>query len=530
MANNITEVRLLNVPLENDYLHSIQFSSKTEQTNYFIGRTVYSESDFSYQRKDNIIRYPKQYDELSGCNYVMYKNAAYGSKWFYAFITDMDYISDGRTDIHIKTDVIQTWLFDYTIKSSFVEREHVNDDTVGKHTVPEGLETGEYICDNVITNSDLQKTSIVIGCTLDINNYTNQSGDWNLSKEFKPLYGGYYDGLYSGLSYFKITPSQLKTILKHIAYEGQEDAVHCLFMAPSEFLPDDTEGTYANSLHNTITPKQKSWDCGSVATSLDGYTPKNKKLLTSPFCYMFVDNGGGGSVEYQYEKFIGDNITFDIYSVLTPGMSIRAIPIGYNGISGNNCAEGINLSKYATCSWVSDAYTSWLTQSAVNVGLSTVGAIAAGVGSVALAPATGGGSLAIGASIVGGVAGVGSSVAAANERLSTPPQIHGNTNSGDVSTARGDVTFRCYKMSIKKEYAKIIDGYFSMYGYKVNSLKVPNKNHRENYWYTKLIDPNIVGPIPMNDLIEIKNCYSRGITFWKNPTNIRDYSVSNGIV
>ena len=35
--------------------------------------------------------------------------------------------------------------FDITFKQCFVEREHVNDDTFGKHTVPEGLEYGEYI-------------------------------------------------------------------------------------------------------------------------------------------------------------------------------------------------------------------------------------------------------------------------------------------------------------------------------------------------------------------------------------------------
>ena len=40
----------------------------------------------------------------------------------------------------------ETWAFDYDIKSSFVEREHTNNDTVGANTQPENLEKGEYIC------------------------------------------------------------------------------------------------------------------------------------------------------------------------------------------------------------------------------------------------------------------------------------------------------------------------------------------------------------------------------------------------
>ena len=148
MARNITEVHLLNVPLENDYKHTLYFSSLTAQTNYFLGRKVANVdvgSDFSYQRKDQIIRYPKDYDKLVGCNYVMYKNASYSNKWYYAFITKMEYINDGMTAITIETDVIQTWMFDYTVKKSFVEREHCKEDKIGLHTVPEQLETGDYI-------------------------------------------------------------------------------------------------------------------------------------------------------------------------------------------------------------------------------------------------------------------------------------------------------------------------------------------------------------------------------------------------
>jgi hypothetical protein len=69
-----------------------------------------------------------------------------------------------------------------------------------------------------------------------------------------------------------------------------------------------------------------------------------------------------------------------------------------------------------------------------------------------------------------------------------------------------------------------------MYGYKVNIVKTPNKAHRSRYWYTKTIDVNIDGAIPNMDMQKIKDCYNRGITFWRNDKEIQDYSLSNTIV
>ena len=97
--------------------------------------------DFTYQRRDNIIRYPRAFELCEQYNYVMYKNPDYKDKYYYAYITDMKYINDKMTEITIKTDVFQTWQFDFIYKESLVEREHVNNDTIGLHTIPENLET-----------------------------------------------------------------------------------------------------------------------------------------------------------------------------------------------------------------------------------------------------------------------------------------------------------------------------------------------------------------------------------------------------
>ena len=144
--SEMTNLHLLSVPLEMDYQHTLYFTSKANQYNYFYSMKKKSYDDFSYQRKDGVIRIPEHADHLlaANCNYVMYKNPSYGDKWFYAFIEDIIYENPGKTTVKIQTDVMQTWMFDIDIRPSFVEREHAESDNIGEHTLDEGLETGEY--------------------------------------------------------------------------------------------------------------------------------------------------------------------------------------------------------------------------------------------------------------------------------------------------------------------------------------------------------------------------------------------------
>ena len=183
-----TNVKLLQVPINLDNKNQITFSNSTEQFNYFNSLPKLETSNFSFQRKDNIIRWPGHVDNLMYYNYCMYQNENYGTKWFYAFITKMEYVNDNMTYIYIKTDVFQTWQFNLNYKKMFVEREHVNDDAIGLHTVPENLETGDYIIDEIIRFSDFDEMKYIIQVT-----------EWSTSDD-KPLatnFGGVY---YAGRS------------------------------------------------------------------------------------------------------------------------------------------------------------------------------------------------------------------------------------------------------------------------------------------------------------------------------------------
>ena len=85
-------------------------------------------------------------------------------------------------------------------------------------------------------------------------------------------------------------------------------------------------------------------------------------------------------------------------------------------------------------------------------------------------------------------------------------------------------------MTVRNETAKIIDGYFDMFGYKVNTLKLPNITGRTNWNYVKTIGANIEGDIPEDHLNEIKTMFNNGVTLWHNTSTYLDYSQSNAIV
>lgn len=539
--SNITKVYLFNVPFTNDN-HTLYFNSKDEQRNYFNSLSSKVFTDFSYQRKESVMRIPLQFDECIKYNYVAYMNTAYSEKWFYAFITDYEFKGDDQTNIKIETDVLQTWMFDYSVKSSFIEREHCKDDTIGLNTIPENLEIGEYFCYSKYENETFDNLSLVIGVTQLIDGYTGTV---------------IYDNIPSGIHYFAFDTTlegyltDAEYFIKKYAESSKTglDAIVCMFLYPTSLINKYTSDMtnsggiiygYKNEVINSKQPHSHYFlidknDCFGFEfePNTPGYQynttkPKNNKLFTYPYMYLLCSNNNGGSAIYQYEHFNNSTFYFKIYGCITPGGSIRLIPEDYKGVEVND-EEGLNLGKFAVCNWTGDVFTNWLTQNSINIGISTVAGLFQIVGG-AVATATGAGAFVGAPMIMSGVASVAGSIGEIHKASMTPPQAQGNINNGDVITATGQNKFTFYNMRIKPEYMKIVDDYFSMFGYKTNRVKVPNKNHRKNWWYTKTIDVNISGNIPVKDKEKISDYYNAGITFWKNPSTFKNYDSDNSII
>ena len=522
---------LLKSPLKLDNFNQITFSNAGDQFNYFYNLPKIEHWNYTYVRKDGVIRAETNddltFEDLLEYNYCMYQNTHYDNKWFYAFVTDVTYSNDGMTEIKIETDPFQSWQFDLIYKNSFIEREHVSNDTVGIHTVPEGLETGEFTCnahyvdenfDNVISD-----VSYVMSASIDY---------WNVnSKEkYEPAKPTMYNGIVGGTMYYSFdNATAINNTLNDLSDRGQIDTINGLFMAPNSLLTKGQTYNGVNSIASSNSPVTYT-STVSKQTTLNGYSPKNKKLLTGEYNYLLVSNNNGNSNVLRYEDFSGSNCSFKVDMCLTPGCSIRMIPTNFKNLT-NADEYGLNLGKLPICSYPTDMYTNWLTQNSVNVmgikissddinvATSTIGAISGLAGS----PYTLTGS-------AQGLAGITNSLIAKKQHELIPPESRGNLNAGDVVTASGKNTFHFYKMSIRNEYAKIIDDYFTMYGYKINEVKALNIHKRSNWDFIKTIQVNIEGDVPEKDLDSIRSLFDNGCTFWHTTTNFLDYSKTNSIL
>ena len=526
------ELYLCVCPLENDGKNQLTFPDRRTQYNYFNTRIIKSTSNYTYIRTDDSVSVDIPIDKIINCNYLFYRNKNFTDRYYYCFITDMKYLSENSTLISFTTDVFQTWQFDINYKRCFIEREHVNDDAIGIHTVPENLESGEYIVEDQ-SSAQFMNAHVVVGATW----------DWVNEKTA----GSYINGIYQGVIYYLIgdlTPAATISYLLNIyASKGKSDAIIGLFMVPDKLTNFDnikwnymsTEGGFSYYPYKTIDylETDNSVDMGNFIvnkpyTSVNGYIPKNNKLFVYPYKYIMANNNNGSSAEYLYEQFSGSDCKFHTEGAITPGCSVRTVPLNYKGTNINN-AEGMNLGKYPICSYTTDMYTNWLTQNSVNLGVSLASAgvtIVGGIGMVA----SGAGAVAGAGAITSGSLAIASTLSQVHQYKTIPPQSEGNINAGDVIYAGGKCTYSFYRMSIKAEYAKIIDDYFSMFGYKVNSLKKPNVTGRRNWNYIKTIDANFDGAFPQSDMQKIKNMFNSGITLWHNPTTIYDYSQDNSII
>ena len=196
----------------------------------------------------------------------------------------------------------------------------------------------------------------------------------------------------------------------------------------------------------------------------------------------------------------------------------------------------MTLGKFPCCSYNVDMYTNWLTQNSVNVDgytftsdqLAGLNSISNGVFGLAKNIVSGN-ILGGGESLVNGSVGIAQSLIQKKQHELIPNAIRGDINNGDVVTASNNNNFKFYRMSVRKEYAQIIDEYFSMYGYSINRVKIPNITGRRYWNYVKTINCNCVGEIPNNDLNLIRKMFDNGITLWHNPNTMYDYSLSNVI-
>lgn len=113
----------------------------------------------SYTKKYNSIKVGYGIEDLKMVNYVVVHNN--NGEIYYYFVTDKTVIGEKVTQLVLKLDVMQTYMFDFELQESLIEREHKDRWYVnqGKRLpftsqIEEGLEVGEYVLQTVNTIYD----------------------------------------------------------------------------------------------------------------------------------------------------------------------------------------------------------------------------------------------------------------------------------------------------------------------------------------------------------------------------------------
>lgn len=510
-------IYLCNVPFDNSYQNVVWFGDVSTQTAYFENRIQKTFSEYLTVRRTTpggslrtSIKLDCNIESLVGCNYVMYRNANHNNKWYYAFIVQTVYISEGCTEIEIECDVYQTWLFETELLPSYVEREHSASDELFEHLVPEKFSFSTYKY-STITLEELEEmckySGYLVGATEsdnDVGGMVEQSG------------------IFQGLHFHYFKRNQVAAMASYLMGLDKE-IVQFISVVPQCAIAGRTDIIESNEYE---IPDSEYAGGGLISytfdrTMIDGYTPKNNKLFTAPFSMLAISNHNGQECELQLEYFTdAEDIQFSVRGDISAKPSMTMFPVNYKGVR-YNYDSGINLDNFPQCSWVSDSYKLWLAKNQFGQGLS----IATGVAAIGAGVATGN-VIAAG----GGVMAVLNSINQDYQARMEPNRANGANSNSNLLTALNLNRFTLYFKHITAEQAHIIDDFFTMYGYQCNMLKVPNVSSRPFFNYVRTVDCNIRGAIPGDDMAKLKSIYNSGVTLWKQHAEIGNYAVDNSPV
>lgn len=555
------------VRLDNRYEHTIYFDSHNAQRAYFNTKKAKVLTGYTYTRKSWPLQVQATMEEARKWSYLFFRNDT-TSKYYFYFITNIEYKNDSTVELTLELDVIQTYMFGkddgIQLLDCFVERQHTPTDAIGEHTVAEGLEMGPYWNYHIFDLEDISTMGVLVLSSVDLTRLTSSTTTSDVPKAYAKVFNGVYSGL--GVYAFE-NMTDLETQLDILDNLGMPDAVVAIWMYPKKLVELNSKLLWVES--DPCTWDEFNWSINRCAIVLgmesqpttlatydnyqdklfEGYAKdvKNNKLFTSPYNLLYITTNQGTKAEYKFEHFtpVDGKYSFELYGAISPDGGVKMAPVGYNITGSNvNYDEGITLGNYPSCAWDSDTYKVWLAQNynqlqhatetgagsaALGLGLTIAGVLATvgtgglgALGAVGAVGAVGGG---IG-SLYSGYSQVSGIMAQKEDAKAQPPQARGNFSS-TVNVASGRQTFTAYYKCLRKEYAQQIDDYFTMYGYRLNRVQKPNINARPAFTYVKTVGCKITGNLCVEDIVKIESIFDKGITFWKNGDKIGDYSQNN---
>lgn len=591
------------VPWSNDYSHVRYYNDLSEQAADISTMMFEHSSDYVYIDKNRRLKVKLTADQLRHVNYCRFLNASLTQRWVYCFVSDITYVNDNTTEVSLEIDIFQTYLLgvDWHISPCMIERM----------TVPNDREHSYLFTDE-------PDFSMFYTATDEIDNYFNPGGVIAFTTEkpkkengIETLWGNGWATEPAGISidkgvlrasnafymkYIKDSDDRMitdnfDTFVTGMTYSGAVEAISCIFTVPDFAYPGDFEGisTTQKSDPTSENTYQVEIALPYRGNTVDGYTPKNRKLLYYPYTFAKITDFNGGSSELRYELLGSgygskEDLTIAIKYEATGTCQALVFPVNYAGVH-NNLDAGIVTPCGAQCSWSNDQFQTWLAQNQQAMAVSVVtNAASAATGSLSVSAASNirsiegavqkygasvaedygvnlngspikagvntltGGQIS-NAALMGGTAASNTALGTLSElsRASKQPSVNRGAASYDLLAMSGMQGIRLLKIQVKREIAEQIDNYFSMFGYSINRVLNPqdNINTRPLWNFIKTVNsmpasatyeastgtPSTGGAgTPADALAIIKGQFDNGITWWHTTSGFGYYNMDGNSI
>ena len=269
--------------------------------------------NYSFLRNTGTIMAGFTYAQCLQANYIAFQNPDYSNKWFFAWIDDVIYKGDKNTEITFTVDAWSTWFDKWNKKVCFITRQHVNNDTIGLHTIPENLDVGEVTEEQETEDESYgNEFGYYVGVLSNWEIKDESDGTEALPENKGTQNAGIsvYDNTVFGekLFLFEITSlssfKNLALFLLRTNEDGHIEDVNNLFIIPnlaitaSQLIQHSAKVGNQNfswyTLNYDMTPSKFNTIINK-RHSFNDFNPKNNKCFVYPYNYLFVSNNNGSN-------------------------------------------------------------------------------------------------------------------------------------------------------------------------------------------------------------------------------------------
>ena len=529
------------IPFQRDYKHTIDFDNISEQKAYF--NSIFKKdgskqvSNFLYIDDNRKIIVEGSKGKYINYNYLSYVNGD-NSKTYYAFIDKVQYVSEDSTEINFTIDLMQTYMFDYTLDECYIDRMHINRfkssgqfDFDNKYLkISEEIMVKDYEStyrkkfSNTHNSNFTDIFFIIITLSESIletqPEYVNHTPNlytyvFPISKDKYSVYDNEskvkYPETLAVLSKTSFSPKIVSCVLAcdipvGYTFETRNTTNKSIsFNCPSRKV----NFTYNNNnyclIDLTQTPIIDNKNLGNIniyntISAGKDFNPNNLNNIYNEiklWCYPYskiVINNGNTKTELQIED-CDENLI--LYAYPTATINSKYI-LGIKGYKDNFAGEElyqypINFYENLTLPYSVDSLQQYLINN-------TIRGFSSQFTSIIDAP--------------GKITGVVNPVVNIIESDNSPDKAYNIKNDGSnyMSIYNNETQLYIYQTKLKQ----FVFNLFTKKGYKINNYEKPNINSRYWFNYIKTYECNITSiNIGENDIIEkIKEIYNSGITFW----------------